>query len=64
VLTEWSEFRVPNLKIVKRLLNDPVLFDGRNIYDKEEMEALDFTYYCIGIKTSKKTRIKELQLAV
>jgi len=64
VLTEWSEFRVPNLKIVKRLLNDPVLFDGRNIYDKEEMETLDFTYYCIGIKTSKKIRLKELQLAV
>ena len=64
VLTEWSEFRVPNLKIVKRLLNDPVLFDGRNIYDKEEMEVLDFTYYCIGIKTSKSTRMKELQLAV
>lgn len=64
VLTEWSEFRVPNLKIVKRLLNNAIIFDGRNIYDKEEMEALDFTYYCIGVKTNNRARLKNLQLAV
>ena len=64
VLTEWSEFRVPNFKIIKRLMNASVVFDGRNIYDKEEMEAADYTYYCIGVRTERKHRSNELQLVV
>jgi UDPglucose 6-dehydrogenase len=64
VLTEWSEFRLPNLKIIKRLLNAPVLFDGRNIYDKEEMHALNFSYYCIGVQSSKGSATNGLQLVV
>ncbi|NAS32689.1 nucleotide sugar dehydrogenase [Flavobacteriaceae bacterium R38] len=62
VLTEWSEFRVPNFKMIKRLLNTPIIFDGRNIYDKDEMEALDYYYHCIGINTKAKTN--EIRLAV
>ena len=53
LVTEWSEFKFPNLKIMRKLLNQPVIFDGRNIYDAAEMKRNDFTYYCIGIDTSK-----------
>ncbi|MEO1030381.1 MAG: UDP-glucose/GDP-mannose dehydrogenase family protein [Bacteroidota bacterium] len=61
VLTEWSEFRVPNFKVMKRLLNSPVVFDGRNIYDKEEMYTMGYQYACIGIDT-KKRNPKKLEL--
>jgi UDPglucose 6-dehydrogenase len=50
VLTEWSEFRIPNFNIIKRLMNGKVIFDGRNIFDKDEISDLGFDYYCIGIK--------------
>ena len=62
VLTEWSEFRVPNFKIIKRLLNAPIVFDGRNIYDKDEMEVLDYIYHCIGIDTKRKTNEPQLTI--
>jgi len=62
VLTEWSEFRIPNFKIIKHLLKEPVIFDGRNIYDKEEMHALGYQYNCIGIK-SKKTNLNNVELS-
>lgn len=52
ILTEWPEFKFPNLKIVQKLLTNPVIFDGRNIYDKDEMKANGFDYFCIGINTS------------
>lgn len=48
LVTEWSEFRMPNFKVVKKLLNKPVLFDGRNIYDPEEMQELGIDYFGIG----------------
>ena len=57
VLTEWSEFKIPNFDVVKRLLNSPVIFDGRNIYDKKEMEQKFFTYYCIGSKSIFNTNV-------
>lgn len=53
ILTEWPEFKFPNLKIVKKLLRKPAVFDGRNIYDREEMKENGFDYFCIGIDTSK-----------
>ncbi|MFT6827441.1 MAG: UDPglucose 6-dehydrogenase [Roseivirga sp.] len=49
VVTEWPEFRVPNFDVVSRLLKNNVVFDGRNIYDKNELVALGFSYYGIGI---------------
>ena len=64
VLTEWSEFKIPNLKVIKRLLNTPVVFDGRNIYDKAEMEAQAYTYYCIGINTAPRPTTNPFQVAV
>ncbi len=53
LVTEWPEFKFPNFKIMRKLLNEPVLFDGRNIYDAAEMKRNEFTYFCIGIDTTK-----------
>lgn len=49
LITEWPEFRVPNFEVVERLMNQKVIFDGRNIYDKPEVESLGYAYYGIGI---------------
>jgi UDPglucose 6-dehydrogenase len=64
VLTEWPEFRIPNFNIVLKLLNNPVIFDGRNIYNKMEMKKYGFYYYCIGIKSDNKIQKSKLSLAI
>ena len=51
LVTEWSEFRLPNFKVMERLLKNKLIFDGRNIYDPVELEELSFTYYSIGRKS-------------
>ncbi|HLH76481.1 MAG TPA: UDP-glucose/GDP-mannose dehydrogenase family protein [Candidatus Binataceae bacterium] len=48
VLTEWNEFRQPNFNRLRELLKQPVIFDGRNLYDPALMRALNFTYYSVG----------------
>jgi UDPglucose 6-dehydrogenase len=48
VVTEWSEFRLPNFKVMEKLMNDKVLFDGRNIFDLEQIEEFGFKYFSIG----------------
>ncbi|HLW64031.1 MAG TPA: UDP-glucose/GDP-mannose dehydrogenase family protein [Gemmataceae bacterium] len=48
IVTEWQEFRHPDFEVMKRLLNKPVIFDGRNLYEPRQMESLGFTYYAIG----------------
>jgi UDPglucose 6-dehydrogenase len=48
VVTEWSEFRTPNFPRIKQLLKKPVIFDGRNIYNQDELRKRGFTYYGIG----------------
>jgi UDPglucose 6-dehydrogenase len=48
LITEWNEFRLPNYKILKKLMNQKVIFDGRNIYDHEEMNDFGFKLYSIG----------------
>ncbi|MBK7712927.1 MAG: UDP-glucose/GDP-mannose dehydrogenase family protein [Bacteroidales bacterium] len=53
LITEWPEFRFPNFKIMKKLLSNAVIFDGRNIYDREEIKQQDFQYFCIGIDTAR-----------
>lgn len=53
ILTEWPEFKFPNLNIVNKLLKTPAIFDGRNIYDKDEMKNQGFDYFCIGVDTTK-----------
>jgi len=50
IVTEWSEFREPDFGRIKKLLRNPVIFDGRNIYNPEQMRAHGFTYYSIGRK--------------
>ncbi len=48
LITEWSEFRMPNFGVMEKLLKKKVIFDGRNIYDSEEMKENGFVYYAIG----------------
>jgi UDPglucose 6-dehydrogenase len=48
ILTEWNEFRHPNFQRIRDWLKQPVIFDGRNLYDPELMKALHFSYYSIG----------------
>jgi UDPglucose 6-dehydrogenase len=50
VVTEWNEFRNPDFDLVKTTLKQPVIFDGRNIFEPEKMKELGFTYYSIGRK--------------
>ena len=48
IATEWNEFRNPDFMVMARLLRQPVIFDGRNLYDPAQMAALGFTYHGIG----------------
>lgn len=49
LVTEWQEFRLPNWQIIKKSLKEPVIIDGRNIYDPVELKKLGFEYRGIGI---------------
>ncbi len=48
VLTEWNEFRQLDLLRLKSMMKTPMLFDGRNIYDPDEVKSLGFVYYGVG----------------
>ena len=48
LLTEWNEFRRPDFDRIKDSLKTPIIFDGRNQYDKKRMSEKGFTYYCVG----------------
>ena len=48
LITEWKEFRLPSWAVNKKTMNQQIVLDGRNIYDKKEMEELGFIYSCIG----------------
>jgi UDPglucose 6-dehydrogenase len=48
VVTEWPQFRSPDFNEIRARLTQPVVFDGRNLYDPEDMKALGFTHYAIG----------------
>jgi UDPglucose 6-dehydrogenase len=48
VVTEWNEFREPDFKKMKRLLRQPVIFDGRNLYEPAQIRQLGFSYTSIG----------------
>ena len=50
LVTEWKEFRSPDFHKMKELMNQPIIFDGRNQYSLESMEKLDFDYQQIGVK--------------
>lgn len=53
LVTEWPEFRVPNFKVLDRLMKQKIIFDGRNIYEPAEMKEHGFTYYPIGRRVLK-----------
>ena len=48
IVTEWNEFRMPDFQRMKELMRQPVLFDGRNLFQPARMAELGFTYACIG----------------
>ena len=48
LLTEWKEFRLPSWAVIRKSMRNPLVLDGRNIYDPNEMEEQGFTYHCIG----------------
>ena len=50
IVTEWPEFRVPNFMVIENLLKSKTIFDGRNIYEPQEMQEIKFNYYSIGRK--------------
>lgn len=50
IVTEWNEFRHPDFEKIKQLLREPIIFDGRNLYNPDRMVERGFTYYSIGRK--------------
>ncbi|MEL6668405.1 MAG: UDP-glucose/GDP-mannose dehydrogenase family protein [Bacteroidota bacterium] len=59
IMTEWSVFRTPSFDVIQKLLKEPVIFDGRNLYDLDRMKQLGFHYNSIGreIIPAAETRI-------
>jgi len=49
LVTEWQEFRSPDFDEVRKLLKNPIFFDGRNQFDKKRMNEIGFEYYQIGV---------------
>ncbi len=52
IVTEWQEFRNPDFEVMRRLLREKVIFDGRNLYDPKTPASFGFTYHSIGRKTT------------
>ncbi|MFH2013259.1 MAG: UDP-glucose/GDP-mannose dehydrogenase family protein [Pseudomonadota bacterium] len=50
LITEWNEFREPDFKRILKLMNSPVIFDGRNIYNPRKLQDMGFIYYGVGRK--------------
>ena len=48
LVTEWKEFRLPSWRVLSKTMRNKVILDGRNIYNKQELENLGFYYSCIG----------------
>jgi UDPglucose 6-dehydrogenase len=48
IVTEWREFRSPDFDVIRAALREPVIFDGRNLYEPSHMRAAGFRYYAIG----------------
>lgn len=51
IVTEWKQFRSPNFARIAKLLKQPVIFDGRNLYEPALMQKMGYTYYSIGRRT-------------
>jgi len=48
VVTEWKEYRLPSWTVIKKCMKYPLILDGRNIYNADEMQENGFIYYCVG----------------
>ncbi|HEY7056897.1 MAG TPA: UDP-glucose/GDP-mannose dehydrogenase family protein [Vicinamibacterales bacterium] len=48
IVTEWNEFREPDFARIRKLMRNPVIFDGRNLYNAEQIRGAGFTYYSMG----------------
>lgn len=55
IATEWQEFRNPDFEVIRRLMRQPAIVDGRNLYDPTQMANLGFTYHSIGRKPVTKS---------
>lgn len=53
ICTEWNEFRRPNYDKMKKLMKSPIIFDGRNILERNQAVTRGFTYHCIGRKSMR-----------
>jgi len=53
-VTEWTQFRAPDFKLIKECLSSPVIFDGRNMYNPERLGNNGITYYSVGRKVNSK----------
>jgi UDPglucose 6-dehydrogenase len=51
IVTEWPQFRTPDFDRMDSLLKNKVIFDGRNLYELNQMAELGYTYYSIGRQT-------------
>jgi UDPglucose 6-dehydrogenase len=56
IVTEWREFRSPDFQLIRGALKQPVIFDGRNLFDPPTISALGFEYYAIGRGDSLRAR--------
>ena len=64
IVTEWQEFRNPDFEVLRRLLNQPFIVDGRNLYEPAQMAELGFTYASVGRQTSQPSPAPMAPLAV
>ncbi|MNC95372.1 UDP-glucose/GDP-mannose dehydrogenase family, UDP binding domain [compost metagenome] len=48
--TEWPEFRFPNFELMNEIMKNKVVFDGRNIYEGDDLKERGYAYYGIGVK--------------
>ena len=51
IMTEWPMFRTPEFNKMNLLLKNKVIFDGRNLYELDQMKELGYTYYSVGRET-------------
>src|SRR2546421_420465 len=56
LVTEWNEFRQPDFARVKQLMANPVVFDGRNIWNPQRLAELGFTYHGVGRRRASEQR--------
>jgi UDPglucose 6-dehydrogenase len=56
IVTEWREFRSPDFELIKDTLKQPVIFDGRNIYDPANVQRFGLSYFGIGRGASVRRR--------